>query len=192
MDFEDAQRLGHALRRRGPVAGQQRQVGDAQPAQLAEHRRRLGAHLVARPDRPQHPAAAATSNAVCPSASSRSSRASASGGTTTPCSSSSRRLPTTTAPAAVRAVTPPPGWARKSSTASGVRPRRAASCQDDPGQRMFAALLRRRGDGQQFVGWYALKRYDFSDFQAALGQRAGLVEGEGVDARPAVPGPSRP
>ena len=46
------------LRRRRPVAGQQGQVVDAQAAQLAQHRRRLDAHLVARADRPQHPAAA--------------------------------------------------------------------------------------------------------------------------------------
>ena len=58
VDLGDAQRLGHALRRRRAVAGQQGDVGDAQPAQLAEHRRRLGAHRVARADRPQHPAVA--------------------------------------------------------------------------------------------------------------------------------------
>ena len=101
-------------------------------------------------------------------------------------------MPTTTAPAAV--------LRRDAAAGMGAevldRLRRQAAprrlLQDDAGQRVFAALLRRRGDGQQLVGDYALQRYDFSDFQPALGERAGLVEGEGVDARPAVPGPSRP
>ena len=54
--------------------------------------------------------------------------------------------------------------------------------QDEPGERMFAALLRRRGDGQHILDISPLKRRDVAEFQRPFGQRAGLVEGEGVDA----------
>ena len=188
MDFQHAQRLGHALRRRRPVAGQQRQVLHAQPAQLAQHRRRLDAHLVARADRPQHPAAAGDQQ---------------------------RRLPVGVQPFQQGQRLRRHGHAlllqqpavADDHRAAGRAGRHAAAgvgaevldrlrrqpaprrlLQDDPGQRVFAALLRRRGHGQQLVGGCALKGYDFSDFQPALGERAGLIEGEGVDAGQSLQG----
>ena len=96
-------------------------------------------------------------------------------------------------PPAVRAVTPAPGWARNSSTGSGVSPRRAASCTMSRASgcslRCSAVAAARSTSSAVDAARAAI---DVAEFEPALGERAGLVEGEGVDARPAVPGPSRP
>lgn len=50
---------------------------------------------------------------------------------------------------------------------------------DEPGQRMFAALLRGGGRAQQFVLTHVPQSNDLAQLQPALGQGAGLVEGDG-------------
>ena len=55
----------------------------------------------------------------------------------------------------------------------------ARRVQDEPGQRVLAALLRRGRDAQQLVAARA-ERHHVAELEPALGERAGLVEGEGA------------
>ncbi len=54
-------------------------------------------------------------------------------------------------------------------------------CDDGRGDRMLARSLDTGGDAQQIVLLNTLYRYDRCDLRLAFGQRAGLVDHQGVD-----------
>ena len=122
---------------------------DAQARSSSSTPRASGRTRSRAPITPRTMPSRATSSAVWPAGvEPLEQRRAASGGSAMPCSSSSRaRADDERCPPAVRAVTPAPGWAWKSLDRLERRAALRGLLQDQPGQRVFAPLLRawRRG-----------------------------------------------
>ena len=181
--------LATAARGRGAVAGEDGQVLEAQVLQVVDDVVRLAARTLSRaPIAPATAPSTATSRAVWPDSSSVSRASSTSAGIAMSRSRTGGGCrPGRFSPAVSRRPSPTPP--RRAGPGSR-RPRRGAVPDarglgdEQPGQRDARSAARRRRPGEQVVArLQGGRRHAIAQLGPALGQRAGLVEGERVDPR---------
>ena len=81
----------------------------------------------------------------------------------------------------VLAVTPAPGWALEFDNRHRAHNCRLGFLDDQPGERMFAALLGAGGQADAVLRVEVGQADQIAEFEFRFGDGAGLVEGEGAD-----------